>query len=155
MVEFADHSFSERIGWREIVVLGSGVTLAASGDGALRTSSPSNRLTLYPTKLLAQALADTQVAILATPGGPLLPAVDIPDAEAVAGSAAGGPAADAGPAASAVPADGAVNGSTDVKAIDPEAVSATAVVPGGVTAGDLPSIFRTADLTPPVLPFGS
>lgn len=131
-VVFADRSFSERLGWREIVVQGSGVTLAATAadDGALRTTSPSNRLTAYPTDLLTQALADTEVAVVAAPGGPTLPAFDIPDAEALAPSDA--VAAATGPPGAPAP-DGA------------------AVVPGGVGAGELPSIFRAADLTPLVL----
>ncbi|MDO8483978.1 MAG: hypothetical protein Q7S35_03440, partial [Candidatus Limnocylindrales bacterium] len=129
-VTFADHSFSERLGWREIVAEGSGVTLAAGADGALRTSSPSSRLTVYPTDLLTQALADTQIAMLATVGGPTLPPLDIPDAESVAGG------------------DG---GAIDAGATGTTAADGSAAVPGGVGAGELPSIFRAADLTPLVL----
>ena len=131
-VTFADRSFAERLGWREVVFGGSGVTLAAA-HGELRTSSVTNRLMHYPTTLLAQALADTEVTVSASPGGPALPPLEIPDAEPLPG--ASGPEPAGGPAASAPVA---------------EPVTAGAV-PGGVTAGELPSIFRTADLTPLVL----
>ena len=140
-VTFADGSFPERLGWREIVVQGSGVTLAAAGGDALRTSSPSKRLTDYPTNLLTQALADSQVALVASPSGPVLPALDIPDADAVARS---GEVAPTSGAAVAGAQEGAAGATV------PQEVPA-AVVPGGVGADELPTIFRTADLTPIVL----
>jgi ABC-type nickel/cobalt efflux system permease component RcnA len=115
-VAFADRSFGERLGWREIVVQGSGVTLApALPEGTVRTSSPSKRLTEYPTSLLTQAPADFEVELVATPGGPVLSPRDLPDAGTVASTVG------------------------------------VAVVPGSITAGDLPAIFRAADLTPLVL----
>jgi nickel/cobalt exporter len=129
---FADRSFAERVGWREIVATGSGMTLEG-GDGTIRSSSPSARLTAYPDDLLTQALADTELTMVVSPGGPVLPAADIPDAHPVATPAA--------PAVPAAAADG------NASKLDPVA----AVVPGGVGAGDLPAIFRTADLTPLVL----
>jgi nickel/cobalt transporter (NicO) family protein len=151
VITYADGTFSDRLGWREIVTSGSGVTLAEKGGGAMRTSSTSARLTHYPTNLLTQALADRSVAIVATPGGPTLAAFEIPDASPLtgapgavtatvapagsAGDASSGPVAVAGPASTAAPAVAASTGS----------------VPGGVTSGDLPSIFRTADLSPIVL----
>ena len=129
---FADRSFSERVGWREIVATGSGVTLARL-DGTPRSSSPSARLTTYPDDLLAGALADTELALEVSPGGPMLPVLDVPDADPVAppGAVVVSPEPGEGPAS------------------EPEPVSAA--VPGGVGAEDLPSIFRTADLTPLVL----
>ncbi|MEA2619537.1 MAG: nickel/cobalt transporter (NicO) family protein [Chloroflexota bacterium] len=145
VIDYADTSFADRLGWREIVATGSGVRLAGKGGGDLRSASTSARLTLYPTKLLTQALADTSVAIVVTPGGPRLGAFDIPDASPLtgpgAGVAAGGSAA---PTASALPA---AAGSSPAAVIPVSAGS----VPGGVTNGDLPSIFRSADLSPIVL----
>jgi len=93
-------------------------------------------LTSYPTDLLARALADTDVALEAAPGGPVRPAVDITDAAPLpdAGATA---ALDAGPSIGAMPAVAAP--------------AEAAAVPGGVSAGDLPAIFRAADLTPVVL----
>ena len=135
-VAFADRSYAERLGWREIVLEGSGVTLAAA-RGTFRTTGVSERLTHYPTTLLSQALADTDVAVTASPGGPVLAALDIPDASPLPGMA--GTATD--------PAPGAGSPGTAPVA---QTVAAGAV-PGGVTAGELPSIFRTADLTPLVL----
>ena len=85
-IDYADTSFSDRLGWREIVVEGSAMTLARRPRGALRTESVSARLTAYPTNLLTQALADIQVAIVATPGGPTLPRFDIPDASPLPGA---------------------------------------------------------------------
>ena len=61
------------------------MTLAAA-DGALRTEGVSARLTAYPTTLLTQALADTSVAMVATPGGPTLAPLDIPDASPLPGA---------------------------------------------------------------------
>ena len=143
VITYADTSFADRLGWREIVATGSGVTLAGKGGGELRTTSTSERLTHYPTNLLTQALADTSVAIVATPGGPTLPAFDIPDATPPTGAGAIATAS-GGPPPSAVP--GAAVSATST----PTAVVAGSV-PGGVTSGDLPSIFRSADLSPIVL----
>ena len=126
-VTFADTSFVDRLGWREIVVEGSGVTLAAVA-GELRTSDPSERLRVYPTNLLTQALADRSVAMVATPGGPTLAPLDIPDASPLTGS-----------------------GSGVVVAAAATTQTTTGAVPGGVSGVDLPSIFRTADVTPLIL----
>ena len=79
-IGYTDGSFPDRLGWREIVVSGSAVTLAGKDGGDLRGASTSARLTHYPTNLLTQALADTSVAIAVTPGGPTLAPLDIPDA---------------------------------------------------------------------------
>jgi ABC-type nickel/cobalt efflux system permease component RcnA len=142
-IDYADTSFSDRLGWREIVVSGSGMTLAG-GDGTLRTTDTSARLTAYPTNLLTQALADTQVAIVATPGGPTLPPFDIPDASPLPGTGEV-------TTASTAPATGAGGAGTAPVAAPTAAPATAAGVPGGVTSGDLPSIFRTTDLSPVVL----
>jgi ABC-type nickel/cobalt efflux system permease component RcnA len=127
IIAFTDTSFAKRIGWREIVVQASGLTVAANGDAALRGTSASARLTTYPADLLTQPLADAAVTIRVTGlGGPTLAAFDIPDASPLTDAATG----EAAPTAES---------------------PASASVPGGVTLGELPSIFRTEDLTPWVL----
>ena len=124
-IAFADRSFSERIGWREIVVQGSGIVITSGPAAAkLRESSLSARLTAYPADLLTQAPSDTDITVVATPGGPALPPLDIPDADPVAGE--------------------------NEAASSPEPVEA-ASVPGGVGVDDIPAIFRSVDLTPIVL----
>lgn len=120
-IAFTDGSFADRIGWREIVARGSGVTLAAV-DGELRETSPSARLTAYPEARIASPLDDRGLMVLATSGGEVLPPLDIPDAE---------PVTDAAPTAPA-----------------PGETPAPGAVPGGIEGGELPGIFRTADLTP-------
>lgn len=146
-IAFADRSFAERLGWREIVVSASDVALTGVSPDAdpLRTASPSNRLTSYPVDLLARALHDTEVEVVATPGGRELPALDIPDATPVPGAQIAGPGGEPQP----------VNGSAETGAMASTppiaAVAPAAAVPGGVGAADLPAIFRAADLTPVVL----
>ena len=147
VITYADTSFADRLGWREIVATGSGVTLAGKDGGELRAASTSARLTLYPTKLLTQALADKSVAIVVTPAGPTLGAFDIPDASPLAGAGVGGVAAAGGSAVPAMSASPAAAGSSLAAVVPVSAAS----VPGGVTSGDLPSIFRSADLSPIVL----
>ena len=149
-VTFADGSFAQRLGWREIVVQGSGVSLATAGAAPLRTSSPSSRLTGYPTNLLTQALDDSQVAVVASPGGPVLPALNIPDADTVARSDETTPAGIAPIAGGQDDTALARGGGGAAGATVPQAVP-NAAVPGGVGTGELPTIFRTADLTPIVL----
>ena len=125
-IAFTDRSFSERIGWREIVVSGSGVMIEPADAGAeLRGTSPSKRLTAYPEDLLSQPASDVDVTIVASPGGSRLPPLDVPDADPVAGEAA----------------------PTAVGAAPAEAAS----VPGGVSVDEIPAIFRSVDLTPVVL----
>ncbi len=123
-IMFEDGSYRDRLGWREIVVGGSGVTITPK-DGELRTETESARLTAYPADQLDAALADERIAVTASPGGATLPAPVIPDA---------------------TPVD---DGSLPPNPTD-EPVLAAGAVPGGV-AGEIPALFQTADLTPLVL----
>jgi ABC-type nickel/cobalt efflux system permease component RcnA len=84
-VEFQDRSWSDRIGWREIVVQGDGTTIV----GGLPTSSVSARLTTYPTSLLSSPLNVREATIQVTGSGPVLPAWSAPDAHAMSAAPAG------------------------------------------------------------------
>lgn len=95
---FEDASFAERIGWREIVVAGDGVTIA--GREAMQLSGVSNRLTSYPATLLTQPLDERSIAVEASSGGPALAPWSAPDAtplQAAPSVAAGGSAIGAVP----------------------------------------------------------
>ncbi|MGP1615048.1 MAG: TrmH family RNA methyltransferase [Pollutimonas bauzanensis] len=127
---FADRSFADRLGWREIVASGSGVSLTPI-DLELRPASISARLTAYPEDRIGSPLADASLTVGATLGGDVLAAFDLPDAA---------PPADAAPSSPAPPAASAA----------PSTIPAGAV-PGGISGGDLPGIFREADLTPVVV----
>ena len=118
-VEFRDASYAGRIGWREIVVEGSGVAVTPV-EGELRGATASDRLLSYPADRLNDALADERVVVSVAPGGPELPPQAIPDATPV-------------DALGAAP--------------DTATPAAAAAVPGGV-AGEIPALFQSADLTP-------
>ncbi|HEX5014838.1 MAG TPA: hypothetical protein VFV72_11850 [Candidatus Limnocylindrales bacterium] len=105
-ISFEDASYPERIGWREIVASGDGVTVDADG---LPETSPSGRLTAYPADLISQPLDIRSATITATPGGGGAATADYPVAE-----------------------------------------NAVGAVPGGI-GGELPVIFRAADVTPLML----
>lgn len=139
-VSFRDGSYPNRLGWREIVVRGSAVTLTIV-EGERREASVSARLTAYPEALVALPLADASVVVDATAGGAVLPPLDIPDADPLDGATPPSPSTPAGtpstPAASALP----------VASPSP----AVGAVPGGIDGGELPGIFEESDLTPVVL----
>ena len=58
-LSFADNSYSERIGWREIVVTSQGVTL----NGDFASTSISKRLTSYPQDLLSSPLDQRAISL--------------------------------------------------------------------------------------------
>jgi ABC-type nickel/cobalt efflux system permease component RcnA len=118
-VSFEDSSFAERIGWREIVVVGDR-TIVTGGEAAA-LGGVSARLTSYPSDLLAQPLDMRAISVNVRPGGPALASWAAPDATPL------GPAADAGE-----PSAGAI---------------ATSVVPGGVVEG-LAGLIDVANLSP-------
>ncbi|HEY7969230.1 MAG TPA: hypothetical protein VID95_04490 [Candidatus Limnocylindrales bacterium] len=123
---FSDSSWSERIGWREIVATADGTILDTHG---LPATSPSAKLTAYPADMIAQPLDIRSASIAVRPD---------PAARPAATPAAVAPAPATGPGI-AVAADRP----------DP-AAPAPGAVPGGV-ASELPSIFQSTDLTPFVL----
>jgi nickel/cobalt exporter len=63
-VEFSDTGDGERLGWREIVARGDGVTLAG-----VPGASVSAELSSYPTDMLSGPLDVREVRFSATPGG--------------------------------------------------------------------------------------
>jgi len=121
-IAFADRSFPERIGWREIVLAGDGVTLtgettdaAATTTGAVATAPAdlggvSQRLTSYPSNLLTQPLDVRSASAAAVAGGATLPAWTAPDAAPLIAPVTAGGGTGAAPALPAVPALGAVPG---------------------------------------------
>ena len=66
-IAFEDVSDAERIGWREIVATGDGVTIEAEG---LPATSPSKRLTAYPEDLISQPLDIRSASIVASAVAP-------------------------------------------------------------------------------------
>ena len=121
-IAFEDTSYTERIGWREIVVLGDGATIGAvAGEQLPSAADVSNRLTTYPADLLSQPLDVRRVTFTAAAGGPTLGSFVAPDATDLDG---GGPVA-----------------------TDPPGGDQPGSVPGGVGA-DIPELFRAATLTP-------
>ncbi len=113
----------DRIGWREIVVQGDGATISRSDAPA---TGVSQRLTQYPTDLLATPAAQTSATWSAVAGGASLAALVVPDAQ---------------------PADG----STSSEAAAPDA--AAAAIPGGITelGADVAALFQARELTWPVI----
>ena len=63
-ITFADRSYPDRIGWREIVASGDGTQVTAKG---LPATSPSKRLTAYPEDLLSEPLDIRSATIVAVP----------------------------------------------------------------------------------------
>lgn len=122
-ISFEDRSFAERIGWREIVVIGDGVTIAGGDSGTPPETGDgrSGRLTAYPTDLLAQPLDMRSVRFEAAPGGTALASWTAPDAQPIDG---GSPTAAVAGATTAIPG-----------------------VPGGITE-DLAALINIPDLNP-------
>ena len=86
-ITFSDTSFTDRIGWREVIASGDGVTIEADG---LPATSPSKRLTSYPADMISQPLDMRSVTIVATPqAGPIATVVPAAAGPAVAAAAAG------------------------------------------------------------------
>jgi ABC-type nickel/cobalt efflux system permease component RcnA len=130
-IGFSDASYPERIGWHEIVAVGSGTTVDTHG---LPATSPTHRLTSYPADLISVPLDIRSATITVTPGP--------------AASASTSVEPSVGPSASSGPGRGGAGPVAGATATPPD--SPTGAVPGGVGA-DLPAIFRTADLTPFVI----
>ncbi len=129
-IRFADTSYHERIGWHEIVVSASGATIDSSSE-PVATTGISERLTSYPSDRLKTPLDVRSVSFAASPGGPTIPRFVAPEAVAMPGfvDPVDSSSVDTAPAATG------------------PAASAVAAVPGGV-GGEIPDIFRAADLTP-------
>jgi ABC-type nickel/cobalt efflux system permease component RcnA len=127
-VSFEDRSFAERMGWREMVVLGDGVTIGGDGP-TIPAGGISQRLTAYPTDLLAQPLDVRAASVEVSIGGPSLPAWTAPDAQPIE-----------------VAGDGGVVGGEQapVSAASPVL---PAIVPGGI-GEDLAALVDVEDLTP-------
>jgi ABC-type nickel/cobalt efflux system permease component RcnA len=122
-ISFADDSYLERQGWREITLVGDGATLSGSDLGS---TSASGRLTHYPADLLTVPLGQQSASFIANPGGPTLPPFAVPDATLVESGVAAAP---------------------------PTTSSPAAAVPASVTelGSDVTSLFQAADLTPPII----
>ncbi len=158
-VAFSDGFQPSRIGWREIVVSGSGVTIA---PGTVPTAGVSDRLTAYPAALIARPLDLRSASFHASPGGPLLAQFAVPDASAPAGAPPIDPAAGAddhvgapvvrqsGADDPAPASDAPATGSGPMGAGIVAPVAAVGAVPGGV-GSEISGLLEQRDLTPVVL----
>jgi ABC-type nickel/cobalt efflux system permease component RcnA len=98
----------------------------------------SDRLQSYPPSMIARPLDDRALAVDAVAGGPILPAIAVPDADPIPGVTRQPSVAAASAAASAV-------------ASPRTARPVVGALPGGVGGAEVPSIFREANLTPIVM----
>ena len=92
---YADGNYAGRVGWREITAAGDRTTLDVADVPA---TSPSARLTAYPSDQLSSPLTQRTATLRFHPGGPPAPG---PASAAAAAAGAGGPGAASAGAASA------------------------------------------------------
>lgn len=78
LLTVTDRGDADRLGWREIVVLGDGVA-PADPDAA---RDVSHRLTFYPDDLLQRPLDQRSVTVELRPGGPAAGLAPVPDVPA-------------------------------------------------------------------------
>jgi nickel/cobalt transporter (NicO) family protein len=83
---FEDVSYADRLGWREIVVRGDGMTVEGGA------ADVTDRLTSYPTDLLQQPLGARSSTVIVRSGGPRLPATTVDDATPVDAAGQANPA---------------------------------------------------------------
>ncbi len=156
---FADNTYAEKFGWREIVIQADGTTVTQSAGiasdgsslGPLPVTTNSTRLTLYPTDLLSTPDRSFSATISVQPGGPALAAFSEPDAFPISAAAVS-----MGAVAPAGSSDPAAGGTVAVNQPPPAATPApvaAAAVPNGVTdlSGDIGALFQTKDLTPTII----
>jgi ABC-type nickel/cobalt efflux system permease component RcnA len=79
-LEFADKSYPDRIGWREIVVNAGNIGL----QGAYASSSVSQRLTVYPQDMLSNPLDQRQLSLELDPAAVSAPAAQAASAQSAA-----------------------------------------------------------------------
>ena len=134
-IGFDDTSHPGRIGWHEVVVTGSGVTLTA---GKLPSTSISDRLRAYPANLIAHPLDVRNVTLTAVPGGAVTPYAEPADATSLTAAPSGiradATAGDASPGAepSTGPGSATSGAGTGVAALAPGTPPSAGAVPGGV-----------------------
>ena len=163
-ITFDDASHAGRIGWHEVVVTGSGVTLHL---GSLPGRSVSDRLRNYPANLIAHPLAVQNVALSADLGGPdtsYTPPADAFLLTASAAEAAGDapPESEPAPSPASTATSGQALGASSPGAGPPSPSAAgqasgsgdQAAVPGGVVGVDIGGLIESEAITPLVL-FGA
>ena len=84
-VTFNDGSYPDRLGWREIVVRGDRMTV----EGDRGASDATDRLTSYPTDLIAQPLDERSLSVAVRTGGTPLATEAVGDATPLGGGAIG------------------------------------------------------------------
>jgi ABC-type nickel/cobalt efflux system permease component RcnA len=99
-VSFADRSDAERIGWREMTVVGDGTTIL---DPPVGTRSLSARLTSYPSDLLTKPPDVSSVRFGVLAGGPAAPPFEAVDARPIDAPAPAPDDGDGAALAAAVP----------------------------------------------------
>ena len=83
VLSISDTGDAGRLGWRELVVRGDG--LSSEPDAA--TDDATARLTSYPTDLLTQPPDERSLEVTLRPGGPRLARIPVPDAVPLDGPA--------------------------------------------------------------------
>ncbi|HEY3334523.1 MAG TPA: hypothetical protein VGK16_04730, partial [Candidatus Limnocylindrales bacterium] len=145
-ITFGDGFEASRIGWREITVVGSGITVSGT---ELPSRSATARLTAYPSSL-ASAPDIRSGSFTAAPGGPVLAPFDVADADPIEPvEIAGRPSAPTSVAPSASPgglASTAPSGAAGAPSGVTAGSSGTGAVPGG--EGSIPDILRALPVTP-------
>ncbi len=144
-IGFDDTSHPGRIGWHEVVVTASGVTLTR---GSLPSTSVSNRLRAYPTALIAHPLDVVNVSFTAGLGGPATAYVQPDDGLPLVAAPSPATSIPAEPSAATPPAGAAAGASTGPA---PQALTAVGAVPGGVVGLDIGGLIGTDAITPLVL----
>jgi nickel/cobalt transporter (NicO) family protein len=150
-IAFGDDFEPSRIGWREMTVTGSGVTLSGTD---LPAASPTARLTSYPATLTS-APDVRSATFTATPGGPALAPFDVPDADPIPFITIGDGVVGPAPRDACQPSEGVAGGRAGDRCpkgmnrpANPPAKAAakSGTVPGG--EGAIPDVLRSLPVTP-------